>query len=165
MGESACWSSSFLVFLLDVRIWMVTVTLLIAIWTWNKNEKSKREWEGWQLRKAACLNALNIANALISNHHFENMKVSDLVPQEAKIEDVRACMNELACVCNGPEVLNLMKRIMFFPVRADIIVDLRNAVRKELNMHLEDIDNDREIAFIGSVSCDPRCKAWSDNNK
>lgn len=165
MSELSCWANALLVFILDVRLWMVTVPLLIAIWTWNKNEKSKREWESWQLRKAACLKALNIANALISNYKFEHMDVGGLVPQEEKIEEVRACMNELACVCNGPEVLNLMKKIMFCKVRADIIVDLRNAVRKELGMHIEDIDNDREKAFVGSVGCDPRCKAWGDSNK
>ena len=74
-------------------------------------------------------------------------------------------MNELACVCNGPEVIGLMKKIMNSEATVDLIVDLRSAVRKELNMHLNDIDSDRDMAFVGSVICDPRCNAWYEKYK
>lgn len=159
-----CVLKAFLDFVLDPKIWTITVPLFVAIWTWRRNEKSKRDWENWQLRKTACLNALNIANAILSNYSFGSLHASKLVPQYEKVEDVRACMNELACVCNGPEVIDLMKKIMFSDVSLDVIVDLRSAVRKELNMHLNDIDLDRDRAFVGSIVCDPRCMSWRDEN-
>jgi hypothetical protein len=108
----------------------------------------------WQIKKAACLKALNIANAVISNYRYTNVPEGDIVPQYENIEEVRACFNELACTCRGPEVMSELKRIMFSPVTPDAIVDLRNAVRRELGFSRKIIDIDRAKAFVGKINCD-----------
>ncbi len=47
---------------------------------------------------------------------------------------------------------------MFESVSPDIIVDLRNAVRKELDFGNEVFDTDRDKAFVGKVGADPEIK-------
>ncbi len=47
---------------------------------------------------------------------------------------------------------------MFESVSPDIIVDLRNAVRLELDFGKEEFDKDREKAFVGKVGADPELK-------
>lgn len=141
--------------LTSIDFWKITAPALIAVLAWTLNERSKRNWERWQMRKAACLRALNIANALLSSYKYANVKDGDIVPQYESVKEVRACINELACTCDGPEVLDQMKRILFSPALSpDAIVDLRNAVRRELSFSTGVIDTDRDRAFVGRVVCE-----------
>jgi hypothetical protein len=151
----------------SVEFWKITAPAVFGIiaWlanerskriAWLANENSKREWERWQIKKVACLRALNIANAIISNYSYtdENKKELEIIPQYESVEAIRACFNDLACTCDGPEVINELKKIMFKQVTPAAIVDLRNAVRKELDMGSTPIDTDVENSFIGKVNCE-----------
>ena len=137
----------------SVEFWKIAAPVIFAVVAWLFNERSKRQWERWQLKKTACLKALNIANAILSNYKYSDVKEGEITPQYESVEEVRACFNELACTCNKPNVLNALKRIMFESVAPDAIVDLRTAVRKELRMSLSAVDIDRDKAFIGRVNC------------
>lgn len=110
--------------------------------------------EVWIMKRNACLKALELANAVLSNYEYENLPTGSIVPQQQSIEFARSCFNELACTCEGPEVIEQLKKIMFENGSVDLIVDLRSAVRKELGFETESIDLDRENAFIGKVNCD-----------
>lgn len=77
-----------------------------------------------------------------------------MTPQFESTEAIRACFNDLACTCDGPEVINGLKRIMFDNITPAEIVKLRTAVRNELGMGRKPIDEDLERAFIGSVNCE-----------
>jgi len=139
----------------SIEFWKIAAPAFTAIVAWVLNERSKRKWEKWQIKKDACLKALNLANAVLSNYEYENVKKGDISPQYESVENARSCFNELACTCEGPEVINALKKIMFDSVSPDAIVDLRNAVRKELKFSNKTIDSDREKAFVGKINCEP----------
>jgi hypothetical protein len=86
------------------------------------NERSKRKWEKWQIKKEACLKALNLANAVLSNYEYQNVKKGDISPQYESIENARACFNELACTCDKSDVIDELKKIMFNNPSPDAIV-------------------------------------------
>ena len=137
----------------SVEFWKIAAPAMVAVIAWLFNERSKRQWERWQLKKAACLRALNIANAILSNYEYVNLKKGAITPQHESVDAVRACFNELACTCDKPDVINNLKRIMFESVSPDAIVELRTAVRRELGMSRRVVDIDREKAFVGRVNC------------
>jgi hypothetical protein len=139
-----------------VEFWKIAAPAFTAIVAWLLNEKSKRTWERWQIKKEACLKALNLANAVLSNYEYQNVKKGDISPQYETIENARSCFNELACTCDEPDVINALKKIMFENPSPDSIVDLRNAVRKELKFSNKTIDLDREKAFVGKINCEKK---------
>ena len=111
--------------------------------------------EQWKHKKNACFNALNIADCILSNGKYPNVKEGEIKPTKITTEEVRKCMNDLACSCTNSEVIEVLKKIMHSAVSPDIIVDLRNAVRRELQFGQSDFDKDREKSFIGKVKFDP----------
>ncbi|WP_461643273.1 hypothetical protein [Labilibaculum euxinus] len=119
-----------------------------------KREESINE-NRWQIKRTACLNALNIADSVLSNKEYPNVRKEDIKPGKATTEEVRTCFNELAASCINSEVIDILKKMMFESVSPDIIVDLRNAVRNELGFDDKSFDKDREKAFVGKVGCDP----------
>ena len=62
--------------ILSVEFWKIMAPALVAIMAWMLNERSKREWEKFQIKKDACLRALNIANAVLSNYEYPNVKMA-----------------------------------------------------------------------------------------
>jgi len=115
-----------------------------------QTERQKRD-RTWLVKRDACLKALNIANGFLSNYRYPNVPAGQIHPQELDVAEVRACFNELACSCESADVLTQLKRIMLGGVTPDAIVDLRNAVRRELEFGVTVIDTDRENAFVGRV--------------
>lgn len=111
--------------------------------------------ERWKIKRDACIKALNIANAILSNYEYPNVDSKDIVRQEIATSEVRACFNDLACSCDTPDVIDELKRILRGQVRPDAIVDLRSAVRRELGFGKEVVDTDRDDAFVGRVISDP----------
>ncbi|ELC9554483.1 hypothetical protein RJY19_001120 [Vibrio alginolyticus] len=114
--------------------------------------------EAWLVKQKACLDALNLANAILSNYNYPNVKKGDILPQFETTEKARSCINELACTCETSAVLDQLKKIMFESVSPDAIVELRSAVRAELGFGNTAIDIDLEKAFIGKLNCDPKTK-------
>lgn len=114
--------------------------------------------EQWKHKRDACFNALNIADNLLSNYKYPNVKDGEIKPGKITTEEVRKCFNDLACSCRDTKVIEVLKKIMFESVSLDIIVDLRNAVRLELDFGNKEFDKDREKAFVGKVGADPELK-------
>lgn len=142
----------------SVDFWKIFIPASIAIVAWYLNERSKRYWEKWKLKREACIKALDVANALLSSYKYPNVNADDIVKEKVDTIEVRRCINLLACTCDDKKVLDVLKKIITGPVSPDIIVDLRNSVRKELNFGKRKIDDDRENAFIGKLASDPRLK-------
>jgi hypothetical protein len=114
--------------------------------------------ERWRIKRGACLKALNIANALLSNYKYQGLTKEEneqIVKQNVTTSEVRECFNELACSCDTPDVMNELKKIALAKVSPDAIVDLRSAVRRELGFGNDVIDTDRITSFIGKVGADP----------
>lgn len=109
--------------------------------------------EVWIMKRDACLKALNLANAFLSNYQYTGIPRENIMREEISIKSVRSCFNELACTCENSEVIDQLKTIVFDDdITVDAIVDLRSAVRKELGFGDELIDLDREKAFIFSIN-------------
>lgn len=138
----------------SVKFWRIFVPACIAILAWFLNEKSKRALERWKMKRDACIRALDIANAVLSNYTYPNVPEGDIVKEDISTEEARKCFNMLACTCKSPEVLKQLKHILFGNVTPDAIVDLRQAVRVELKLGKKCIDTDREKAFIGKLGAD-----------
>jgi len=122
----------------------------------QKNEKLREN--KWQIKRSACLKALNIADALLSNYEYPGARKEDIKPGKITTEEVRTCFNELACSCDNTEVIEILKKIMYESVSPDIIVDLRNSVRGELEFGDDNFDKDMVNAFVGKVGADPELK-------
>lgn len=120
------------------------------------NHQQHNRNEVWLMKQKACLNALDIANAVLSNYSYQNVPTGVIEPQYETTEKVRSCLNELACTCESPEVLNQLKVILYDSVTPDAIVDLRRAVRAELGFNNVDLDADREQAFLAKATCVPK---------
>lgn len=111
-------------------------------------ESSHQKNAVWLIKRDACLKALDIANAVLSNFQYPNIP-EGVIPQRVCIEAARSCWNELACTCESSEVIDQFKIILFNEnISLDAIVDMRSAVRKELGFGDSSIDLDREKAFI-----------------
>ena len=110
-----------------------------------------------ELKREACLEALDIVDYFFSIYDWPSGIEPD--PQDKiAIGRVRSCCNRLALTCENGEVLELFKDSLRAgndanppkPLSADLIVDLRNAIRRELGFGSE-IDKDRERAWISQI--------------
>lgn len=103
----------------------------------------------WKLKYEACMQALDIADALISNMPVNGIQEGLMVREHCSTEVVRDCINKLACACDGAEVLTIFKKILIGKdISLDIVVDIRNSVRRELGFSQTEIDIDRDSAYI-----------------
>jgi hypothetical protein len=137
--------------LADIEFIKWAVPLIGAVIAWLINERQKRALVRWELKRQACLEALEIVDA-----HFSNVVwtgISDTSrqapPTVAKARDV---YNKLCLSCQSDAVLKAYKKCLgiYGTFAADEIVDLRNAIRKELGFG-EAVDADREKAWIAKL--------------
>ncbi len=115
----------------------------------------------WEIKRDACLKALDIVDALWANIEWKGTdekgkEVGAAVVEKQtppSIEDVRNCYNSLVLSCDTDSVLREYKRCLNMSggLKGDAIVDLRNAIRKELGFGA-DLDFDRAGAFIVRVN-------------
>jgi hypothetical protein len=150
-GENAM---ALLDILLSTDFLKVAIPSCFAILVWYLKERSKIQFERWKIKRNACLKALKLASAVLSNYSYQNVSADEISHQYISIEDARACYDELACSLADNMVLTELKKILFERVRPDAIVDLRLAIRKELKFGRKPIDDDREKAFIGRLCCE-----------
>lgn len=113
----------------------------------------KIEHEIWLMKRETCLKSLKIANSVLSNYEYSNVKKDDIIPQYVSIEEVRECVDILNIVCDSSEVVDNLKNILFGKVSPASLVPLRNSIRKELGISTEGIDTDIEKPFIGKLNC------------
>ena len=132
-----------------------------------KSETRAHELVGrakWETKRTACLRALHIVNAYWSNLKLTGLDArgkqidSTAIDKQdpPKTEEVRACYNNLILSCDSDEVLRKFKHCLLLTsdsFKADDIVDLRNAIRRELGFGA-DIDFDRANAFIARIKID-----------
>lgn len=120
-------------------------------------ELESKNLDKWEIKREACLKALNLADSALSNMDWDGDMNKGIVKSEIDTITVRDCYNQLACSCDLPETLTEFKRVLGLlgPIKGDVIVDFRNAIRKELNFGKE-IDVDRVKAFIGRIHGDEK---------
>jgi hypothetical protein len=115
----------------------------------------------WEIKRNACLKALDIvdghlANAQWSGTDANSNNLSSLAVEKQPrpgIKEIRNCYNCLALCCESETVLHEFKKCLGIcgDVKAESLVDLRNAIRKELDFGAE-VDLDRAAAFIARIN-------------
>jgi len=121
--------------------------------------KNRTEEAKFKLKYEACIEALAVVDEFYKLNFGKDAIKDKNIPGELLTltpfeigEKARVCHNKLALNCNSPDVFNLFKRAIKFDKReedkADIIVDLRKAIRAELGFGTTTIDEDRNIAWI-----------------
>ena len=102
----------------------------------------------WELKREASLKALDLVNAVFSHRFEHESKGAKMVLAKVDTNEVRKCVNELACSIDNPEILTTFKNLMGLKdSSADQIVDFRNMIREELEFG-KPLDEDREFAFF-----------------
>lgn len=110
----------------------------------------------WEIRRSACLHALDVADSIISQRSWKEILEASITKSGVSTIEARKAYNRLACSCENLDTLEIFRKIMSSTeenMSVDIIVDFRNAVRKELEYE-RDIDTDRTNAFIFEASWD-----------
>lgn len=122
----------------------------------------------WKMKRDACLAALDVIDALWSNMDWTGADQKGRQVQSGAIErqdapdikSVRSTYSLLVLCCDNEDTLLQYQRClkMTDDFSGDAIVDLRNAVRRELGFG-NDFDFDRARAFIGRVNRQDPSKA------
>jgi hypothetical protein len=108
----------------------------------------------WEIKRQACLEALRVVDTFFSHQNWTGLSKPTETQGSIDVAKARECYNALALSCNSEEVLQQFKRCLGLanvPIRADMVVDLRNAIRRELEFGKE-VDCDRANAWIGRLS-------------
>jgi hypothetical protein len=104
-----------------------------------------RQQKKWLIKRDACFSALELTNKIYTNR-FQH---EGTVPESISEAEARKCLNELIVSVDNQEVIQLFKKIVLDGGwQADIIVDLRWAVRKELFGDSQIYDMDRNSSFL-----------------
>lgn len=146
--------------LLDVEFIKWAVPLLSGVMAWLLNEWLKRQQEKWEIKRTACLEALTLIDAHFANEpEFKQQtdpktgnQINIQAQEKPNIAKVREVYNKLCLSCDKDDVLRWYKRCLglYGPYDAGMIVDLRNAIRKELRFG-GNFDTDRDKAWVGQL--------------
>ena len=85
----------------------VIAGLIGGVLTVHFKELELRKQDKWNIKREACLVALDIADGVLSHTDWDNMdpKVKERMrKQEVDTVKVRECYNRLATSCDSPEV-------------------------------------------------------------
>lgn len=113
----------------------------------------------YDIKRSACLDALAVVDATFSQSEWKRDGASiPVAKQPLNIAAARRAYNQLALTCTGSSVLDLYARVLGLrepnekPIceSADLIVDLRNAMRQELGFGTV-LDLSRSKAWIATL--------------
>lgn len=113
----------------------------------------------FDLKRSACLDALAVVDAAFSQRDWKQGATAvKVAKQPLDIAAARRAYNQLSLTCSNPNVVELYARALGLrapdePAQtgtADLVVDLRNAMRRELGFGTN-LDLDRHKAWIGSL--------------
>lgn len=135
----------------------ITMDKEMALFVNDLKEQEKIKDEKWLIKRDACLEALDLADAALSNMDWDHVDAAKIVKQEIDTVKVRACFNKLACSCDNPEVLSAFKKAVGRKgkVSGDIMTDFRNIIRSELGFG-DSLEDDRSSSFFARVQGDKK---------
>jgi len=130
---------------------------VVSAWlTHYFNRKSLLEARQWELKREACLEAMNIIDAVFGVLPWQNIPRVDR-QKPIPISEMRACYNKLVISCKNAEVPRAFKKCLFLslpgepapPITMGAIDDLRFAIREEFNFKGHQVrKEDRKISWI-----------------
>ena len=115
------------------------VSTIISWWLKSREVNEQRRWE---LKREACLEALEIVDARFADYRWGNGDKVEQVDSQDFVETarIRSCFNRLALACKDSRVPQLFETCLHLsvdgtqaqPLHMGTVVDMRNAIRREL---------------------------------
>ena len=137
----------------------ITSGCVTTMLNWYLKTKELGDQRRWEIKREACLEALDIIDARFADYGWEsNGGLLNVDKQEIiKTEKVRSCFNRLVLACANSKVpqsfekcLNLkIDNIDPKPLSMDAVVELRNDIRKELGFGK---DLSTKVSWITSIN-------------
>lgn len=125
----------------------VTSGIVSALLNWFIKSKERGEQRRWEIKREACLEALEIIDARFADYSWQSDgKTIDVDSQKfIETEKIRSCFNRLILACENQEVPLLYEKCLNLQVGSAVperlemnsVVELRNAIRKELGFGKE----------------------------
>jgi hypothetical protein len=125
----------------------VTSGIVTALLNWFIKSKERGEQRRWEIKREACLEALEIIDARFADYSWQSGEKAIDVDSQGFIETekIRSCFNRLILACENQQVPLLFEKCLNLqvgnaePERLDMnaVVELRNAIRKELGFGKE----------------------------
>jgi hypothetical protein len=121
---------------------VITSGAVTALLNWYIKTREREEQRRWEIKREACLEALEIIDARFADYQWQTDGADIKVDPQDHIETakIRSCFNRLILACENQQVPLLYEKCLNLkvgneePKRFDMstVVDLRNAIRKEL---------------------------------
>jgi hypothetical protein len=116
--------------------------LITTILNWYIKSKELGDQRRWEIKREACLEALEIIDARFGDYPWEvNGKPIKVDEQDyISTAKIRSCFNRLVLACTNSKVPELFEKCLYLqvdntdpdPITMDTVAGLRNAIRKEL---------------------------------
>ena len=137
----------------------VTSGIVTAVVNWFLKNREREEQRRWELKREACLDALRIIDCRFADFDWKDNDGNSLrIDKQEFVStgEIRSCFNRLILACEGQDVplsfekcLNLeIGRNHSEKLTMNAVIDLRNAIRKELGFGKELVTNVSWIKYI-----------------
>ena len=123
------------------------VALAVSQWT-------DRRQAVWTAKRDACMEAMTVVDGIFANTTWTE-DGAEIVPtpqDPPSIADVRRIHNLLAVTCRNREVVEAYDRCLRDEKMADVLDDLRDAIRRECGWRWRKLDRDRSRSFHATVT-------------
>jgi len=121
---------------------VITSGLVTTVLSWYLKSRELGDQRRWEIKREACLEALEIIDARFADYDW----ISDGTHPKVDAQDfvstakIRSCFNRLVLACNDSRVPQLFEKCLNLqisnkepqPLDIGTVVELRNAIRKEL---------------------------------
>ena len=129
--------------LLTILTASVTSGVVTVALSWFLKTKERNEQRRWEIKREACLEALEIIDARFADYDWsdnEGNLINVDKQEHIKTADIRSCFNRLVLACEEQAVPLNFEQCLNLTVGNEpqeqlnmaAVVDLRNSIRKEL---------------------------------
>lgn len=148
-------------FLSTVLTSLITAGGLTALINWYIKSKELGEQRRWEIKREACLEALEIIDARFANYIWRNNITGNIIKVDKQrritTTKIRSCFNKLILACNDTSVPKAFEKCLNLqiddkdPQKLSMkdVVPFRNAIRKELGFG-DDLNTD--VAWITNIN-------------
>jgi hypothetical protein len=144
---------------------VITSGFITALLNWYLKSKELGDQRRWEIKRKACLEALDIVDTRFADYEWKANGVPVKVDDQGFVSTarIRSCFNRLAVACNDSRVPQLFEKCLDLrvgdvegePLTMTTVIELRNAIRKELGFGH---DLQTEVSWIMSIN-------WRNSNK
>lgn len=127
---------------------IVTSGIVTAAVNWYLRSRERDEQRRWELKRAACLDALRIIDCRFADYDWKDAEGQSLKIDSQEFVstgEIRSCFNRLILACKDKEVPVIFEKCLNLnlgngkagSLNMNEVTNLRNAIRKELGFGKE----------------------------